>query len=141
MGGAAGRYSNWTSWAKQVRSLRPTVAERHDTQSRIHGTARRLSEVEVTELEDRYRSGATVYDLGKRFGIHRTTVSGHLHRRGVKMRGQSLDERQVDAAIQLYEQGWSTARIGRHLAVNGSTVWLALTVRGVRMRDPHGRER
>ncbi len=89
----------------------------------------------------RYRDGATVYDLAERFSIHRTTVSGHLHRQGIKMRGHSLDETQVHVAIALYEQGWSTAWIGRHLGVNCSTVWLALRAREVRMRDAQGRER
>jgi hypothetical protein len=95
----------------------------------------------VTELITRYQKGATVYDLAEWFHIHRTTVSGHLHRRGVKMRGQGLAESQVDQGIQLYERGWSVARIGSHLGVNGSTVWLTLRARGVRMRDAQGQER
>ena len=64
-----------------------------------------------------------------------------LARHSVKTRGLSRDERQVDVAIQLYEQGWSVARIGRHLGVNGGTVWQVLRARGVRMRDAQGRER
>jgi hypothetical protein len=60
----------------------------------------------------RYRDGATVCELAERFSIHRTTVSGHLHHRGIKMRGHSLDERQAGVAIKLYEQGWSTLGSG-----------------------------
>jgi hypothetical protein len=136
-----GRYSNWTSWANRVRSLDQTARPSLESRPRARGTARRLSESDLTELVTRYQDGATVYELAERFSIHRTTVSGHLHRRGVKIRGHSPDERQVDVAIQLYEQGWSTARIGLHLAVNGSTVWLALRARGVRMRNAQGRQR
>lgn len=51
------------------------------------GIARRLSEPDVTELVIRYRKGATVSDLAKRFSIHRITVSGHLHRRCGGMAG------------------------------------------------------
>jgi hypothetical protein len=134
-----GRYSNWTSWADHLQSLDQTGGPGPESRSRPRGTARRLSECDVTDLVMRYRDGATVYELAERFSIHRTTVSGHLHRRGIKMRGHSLDERQAGVAIELYEQGWSTARIGRHLGVNGSSVWLALRARGVRMRDAQGR--
>jgi hypothetical protein len=95
----------------------------------------------VTELVTDYEGGATVYDLAKRFKIHRNTVSGHLHLRDIRMRGQSMTEEQVDLATRLYQQDWSVARIGSHLGVNGGTVWLALRARGVRMRDTHGRER
>jgi hypothetical protein len=136
-----GRYSNWTSWADRLPETDKPGELRRESRSRARRTARRLSEGDVAELVTRYQLGATVYDLAKRFTIHRTTVSGHLRRRGVRLRGQSLDERQVNVAIQLYEEGWSTARIGWHLAVNGSTVWLALRERGVLMRDTHGRDR
>jgi DNA-directed RNA polymerase specialized sigma24 family protein len=95
----------------------------------------------VTALITGYREGRTVYDLAERFGIHRTTVSQHLHRQGVKMRRLGLDEQQVDLAVRLYEQGWSVAGIGNHCGVNGSTVWLALRGRGVRMRNAQCRER
>jgi DNA-binding transcriptional ArsR family regulator len=136
-----GRYSNWTSWANRTRSIERTGANRPETSPRTRGTARRLSDDEVTELVARYHAGATIYDLAERFKIHRTTVSQHLHRRGVTMRGLSLDESQVDHATWLYERGWSVARIGSYLGVNGGTVWLALRAHRVRMRDTHGRER
>ena len=136
-----GRYSNWTSWADRLPSLDQTSGHRLESRPHTRGIARRLSESDVTELVTRYREGATVYDLAERFGIHRTTVSGHLHRRGVVMRRLGLDEQQVDLAIRLYEQGWSVARISSHCGTNGGTVWLALRARGVRLRDAHGRER
>ena len=136
-----GRYSNWTSWADHLQSLDQTGGHRHESRPHTRGIARRLSESDVTELIARYREGATVYDLADGFHIHRSTVSGHLHRRGVKMRRRGLDEQQVDLAIRLYQRGWSLTRIGSHCGVNGGTVWLALRGRGVRMRDPQGRER
>ncbi len=54
------------------------------------------------------------------------------------MRGQSMDEQQVQQAADLYAQGWSVARVGGELGFNGGTVWLALRKHGVRMRDVHG---
>jgi len=137
-----GRYSNWTSWADHLQSLDQTLRPRPESRSRRpRGTARRLSECDVTDLVTRYRDGATVYELAERFSIHRTTVSGHLHRRGIKMRMLGLDDQQLDLAIRLYEQGWSVSRIGGHCGANGGTVWLALRRRGVRMRDAQGRDR
>jgi hypothetical protein len=105
------------------------------------GTARRLTEDEVAALTEGYQEGATVYDLAARFKIHRTTVSGHLHRRGVEMRRKGLDQDRIDQAAVLYTQGWPLARSGRKFAVDDGTVWLALQARGVRMRDTQGRER
>jgi len=35
-----------------------------------------------------YRSGRTVYQVGAKFNIHRTTVSGNMQRHGVKLRQQ-----------------------------------------------------
>ena len=68
-------------------------------------------------------------------------MSVQLHRQGIRMRGLSLDQRQVDEATQLYEQGWSVARIGHHIGVDGSTVWRVLRAGDVRSeicRDASG---
>jgi transposase len=40
---------------------------------------------------DLYLAGATVYELARRFGIHRVTVSTHLQRQGITIRRQGLD--------------------------------------------------
>jgi len=100
----------------------------------------RLSERQVAALVDAYRAGATVYELAVRFGIHRVTVSAHLHRQGVTVRRQGLDGEGVAHAIRLYEDGWSLTRIGGRLDVNPTTVWTALKAQGIAMRDTHGRE-
>jgi DNA-binding transcriptional ArsR family regulator len=114
---------------------------RQESRPLARGIARWLSKCDVTELITQYRGGATVYDLAERYSIHRSTVSAHLHRRGVKMRRLGLGEQRVDLAIRLYKRGWSVARIGSHFGVTGGTVWLALRARGVRMRDAQRRER
>src|SRR4051812_14250193 len=69
-----------------------------------------------------YRAGRTVYDLAARFGIHRVTVSAHLHRNGVTLRRQGLDDDDLRQAVSLYARDWSVARIGTRLGVDGSTV-------------------
>lgn len=58
-------------------------------------TARQLDAKQTRELIQGYRAGATVYELGERFGIERRTVSVILKRNGVQMRRQGLTDNQV----------------------------------------------
>ncbi|MEC3975783.1 hypothetical protein [Amycolatopsis sp. H20-H5] len=103
--------------------------------------ALRLGSDQVEQLIAGYRSGATVYELGERFGIERRTVSSILHRHGVPMRRRGLAPDQVDDAIHLYNLGWSLARVGQHLDVDHVTVLNKLRERGIPTRDTHGRPR
>ncbi|AEA23509.1 hypothetical protein Psed_1264 [Pseudonocardia dioxanivorans CB1190] len=105
------------------------------------GRARQLRSDQVEQLIAGYRSGATVYELGDRFGVERRTVSTILHRHGVPMRRRGLSPDQVDDAIHLYNLGWSLARVGDHLGVNHTTVLNKLRERGIPTRDTHGRPR
>ena len=136
------RYSNRTLWTKQLLSLPKVTAEVASSTVRIRrATPIRLSTQQIADLVRGYRAGQNTYELADRFGLHRATVSAHLHRQGVTVRRQGLNADGVDHAVHLYQQGWSLARIGDHLSVDGGTVWSALKAQGVRLRDPHGRER
>ncbi|GAB3394099.1 hypothetical protein GCM10027360_86970 [Amycolatopsis echigonensis] len=103
--------------------------------------ARQLDADQVQELIAGYEAGATVYELGGRFGIERRTVSNILHRYGVPMRRRGLSPEQVDDAVHLYNLGWSLARVGGHLGVDHTTVLTKLRERGIPTRDTHGRPR
>lgn len=103
------------------------------------GRARQLGGDQLRQLIADYQSGATVYELGDRFGIERRTVSNILRRHGVPMRRRGLSPEQVDDAIHLYNLGWSVARVGQHLGVAHTTVLTTLRERGVPTRDTHGR--
>nr|WP_116112897.1 MULTISPECIES: hypothetical protein [Amycolatopsis] len=105
------------------------------------GRARQLDDEQTKLLIEGYLAGATVYELGERFGINRRTVSVVLKRHGVTMRRRGLSSEQVDEAVQLYEVGWPLARIAERMDVDPTTVLNRLRERGVRMRDTHGRER
>ncbi len=105
------------------------------------GRARQLSTEQVEQLIAGYRSGATVYELGDRFGIERRTASSILHRNGVLMRRRGLSTEQVEDAIRLYGLGWSLVRVGDHLGVAHTTVLSKLRERGIATRDTHGRPR
>ena len=105
------------------------------------GRARQLGTEQVEQLIADYQSGATVYELGDRFGIERRTVSTILHRHGVPMRRRGLSPDQVETAIRLYNLGWSLSRVGDHLGVAHTTVLSALRERDILIRDSHGRSR
>jgi len=105
------------------------------------GRARQLNKEQVQRLIEDYQAGATVYELGDRFGINRRTVSAILKRHGVTMRRRGLSPEQVDEAVRLYEAGWSLARIGERMGVDPTTVLNRLRERGVKTRDAQGRPR
>lgn len=141
-----GTYSNIKLQVRQLESLRgqlPSLDEpvRRSPERPRPGRVKRLSHDQVQQLIEGYEAGATVYELGERFGINRKTVGKILKRRGVTMRMQGLSPSQVDEAVRLYGEGWSLVRIGERLGVDHGTVWRRLQERGVRMRDTHGRER
>lgn len=92
-------------------------------------------------LIEGYLAGATVHELGDRFGVSRQTVGAILKRQGVPMRRRGLSPEQIDEAARLYESGWSLARIGTRLGVDSTTVLNRLRERGVRTRDAQGRQR
>jgi hypothetical protein len=60
--------------------------------------ARQLNADQVKELIAGYQAGATVYELGARFGVERRTVSNILHRHDVPMRRRGLSPEHVDDA-------------------------------------------
>jgi DNA invertase Pin-like site-specific DNA recombinase len=105
------------------------------------GRAKQLKDKQAQELIAAYRAGATVYELGRRFGIHRSTVSKILERHGVAMRVAGMSPEQIDEAVRLYQDGWSLARIGRRMNVNDMTVLRRLQERGVKMRPRRGGKR
>ena len=105
------------------------------------GRARHLDADQVQELIASYQTGATVYELGARFGIERRTVSNILHRHHVPMRRRGLTPDQIDTAIHLYNLGWSLARVGQHLSVDHTTVLTKLREHGIPTRDTHERPR
>ncbi|MFD8495809.1 hypothetical protein [Amycolatopsis sp. NPDC059657] len=98
--------------------------------------ARQLDADQVQELIAGYQAGATVYELGDRFGIERRPVSNILKRHDVPMHRRGLSPEQVDDAIHLYSLGWTLARVGEHLGVDHTTA--KLRERGIPTRDTHG---
>jgi hypothetical protein len=57
-----------------------------------------------------------------RFGIHRSTVTAVLKRRGVDPRKRGLTDEQTAEACRLYPEGWSLARLAKRYCVDDMTV-------------------
>jgi len=64
-----------------------------------------LKGAETERLAEAYLSGKTVYELGREFGIHRTTVGIILKRHGVPMRMRGLDEALRVEVTRLHDEG------------------------------------
>ncbi|MGH2354628.1 MAG: hypothetical protein ACRDJN_23715 [Chloroflexota bacterium] len=141
-----GTYYNTKQQVSELKSLLRKLPDvsgplRPAQRGRMLGSARQLDSQQVQELIAGYEAGATVYQLGERFGIDRRTVSKILHRHDVPMRRRGLSPEQVDEAVRRYGEGWSLTRIGERMGVDPTTVLTRLRERGVRMRDMQGRER
>jgi transposase-like protein len=143
LGGAYSNTKNQVRALEELREKLPSLDTPEPTSIKRDRSrrARQLGTEKIEQLIACYRSGATVYELGDRFGIERRTVSNILHRHGVPMRRRGLSPEQVDDAIHLYNLGWSLARVGQHLGVNHTTVLNKLRERGIATRDTHGRPR
>jgi len=74
-----------------------------------------LHPVEVDELVKRYGNGESVRQVASALGAHRTTVSGHLERRGIPRRGftRSLTDEQCVDIAKLYRSGKSMDQIDK----------------------------
>ncbi|MGH3152944.1 MAG: hypothetical protein ACRDOB_19765 [Streptosporangiaceae bacterium] len=99
---------------------------------------RRLAPAEVEALIAEYEAGARVGELGKVYGLHRTTVARHVARAG-KTR-LVMTEAQIDEAVLLYRDGWTLHNVGQHLGVADQTIRRVLVERAVTIR-PGGRRK
>ena len=74
--------------------------------------------------------------LAKQWGLHRTTVAGHLRRAGVELRRQGIPAERLDEAVRLYGEGWSCQGLAERYGCEDETVRQKLKAAGVRMRKP-----
>lgn len=94
-----------------------------------------LSPTQVDELAALYEAGATLVELGERFGVHRRTAAAHLVRRSVPIRTRGLDERHLAEAGELYSEGLTLMEVGLRFGVSQQTVRRALAAEGVAIRE------
>lgn len=74
--------------------------------------------------------------LAARWGIHRTTVAGHLRQINVALRRQGLPAGDLTNVVRLYGEGWSCQRLAERYRCDHETVRQALKRAGVTLRKP-----
>lgn len=101
---------------------------------------RRLSPTAVDGLVNAYRAGATISQLAVEFGIHRTTVAGHLDRNGVPRHSEQTawDDEILKQAAELYATGVSLADVADKFGVDAQTVANRFRRAGVPVRPRRG---
>ena len=85
---------------------------------------RRLTSEEIDGVVERYRAGESANLLARELGVHRTTIVGHLKRRGVSTRYKIIAEADLAEAVRLYAQGLSLARVGERFGIGALTTVL-----------------
>lgn len=126
-------------YRRDRRPLEPSLVDERGRMVRAVGMAQTfLSPAQVDELVALYEAGATLVELGERFGVHRRTAAAHLVRRSVPIRRRGLDECHLAEAVELYAGGLSLMEVGLRFGVSQQAVRRALAVEGVAIR-PSGR--
>ena len=97
---------------------------------------RRLTPDQVEQLVAEYQAGDDMHELADRWGLHRTTVAGHLRRAGVALRRRGIPTERLTEAISLYGEGWSCQRLAERFGCDDETVRQALKRTGVTLRAP-----
>jgi transposase-like protein len=126
------RYSN-PDFARNLTRVLDSPSGQLPRRSKRRQIQRQLDQEDVGRLVEAYAAGTPLADLARTFGIHRSTVSAHVKRRGVDLRC-GLIERNIEEATRLYNEGRSVPAVGQHFGVHGSTVLRVLKAAGVAIR-------
>lgn len=96
---------------------------------------KRLSDDEIRQIVDKYKAGATTYELAAEFGCHRRTISRALKKSGIEVSIKTESKDGVVATIlHLYDDHMSALDIGKKLDIGEKTVRRILRENGVRIR-------
>jgi len=103
----------------------------------------RLDAETIAQLVADYEAGASSIQLGREYGMSKTSVLRLLHEAGATIRRQGLTPEQIEQAISLYAGGLSLVQVGAELNADRTTIWLALKASGMTLRSPNepGRRR
>ena len=101
---------------------------------------RRLSPADIDDLISAYQAGATISQLAVEFGIHRTTVAGHLDRHGVARHNEQRvwDDQILRQAAELYATGLSLADVADQFGIDAQTVANRFRRAGLPVRSRRG---
>jgi lambda repressor-like predicted transcriptional regulator len=102
---------------------------------------RRLAADEAVAVAREYRAGADMRHLARKYGVHRTTISGCLTKLAIPRHEVGLAPDDVPEAAELYRAGWSLARLSAKYGCTDNTVRARLLEVGVVMRPRRGGRR
>jgi transposase-like protein len=97
---------------------------------------KRLSAETIERLVAEYRTGSTAADLGRRYGLAKTTVLQLIRQAAEPVRHRRFNAAETARLVELYEAGLSQKDIAERLGRSPSAVWHCL-----RRRDLVGRRR
>jgi AraC-like DNA-binding protein len=80
-------------------------------------------------LHAEYQRGDSLNMLADRHGIHRNSIARALRESGCVIRNQALDEREIERAQQLANDGLSLNEIGRVMGRDPKTIKAVLKLR------------
>ena len=141
---ATGRNSNLGHLCKNWAELRKRISEsparsplspRNDAKPR---SKRFLNAQDLTDIAARYEAGETTQQVGTRYGISKSRVTGILREQGVIIRCQGLNDEHISEAATLSAVGRSLAWLGARYGVSHTTVAAALRRRGMQLRPRPG---
>ncbi|MDI9243107.1 hypothetical protein QJ036_11595 [Ruminococcus sp. YH-rum2234] len=94
-----------------------------------------LSELEIQTICERYKNGASSYELAKEFGCHRRTISDTLKRNGVEVSHQATTKPElVKKIIELYAEMKTPKEVGAIVGIGGDTIRKVLKENGIYIR-------
>ena len=101
---------------------------------KISKNQKQLSDAEVASIIEEYKNGISTYDLAKKYGCHRETISNHLKKHGIIVSIKKITTETETEIIKLYENGLPTKEIAERFGVGKSTVKRYLYKKGIEMR-------
>lgn len=132
----SGRYSNPLCHPQQGKD----AGQQAKAPDRRRQKQVRLSDRQIAEVVSLYQQGQTLSQVAEAFGVHKTTISDHLKRRGVSTRvvQRRLSEADVAKAADLYATGQSLAKVGEQFGVYDSTIRHEFKKAGIPTRPRQG---
>ncbi len=112
-------------------TITDTSCDPNSTVKALKQQQKSLSEAETRAVVEKYKAGASTYDLATEFGCHRATISATLKRNGIHVTCRKVD---IPVAIKMYESGKTTTEIAKYFHTDGSVVSKTLRANGVKMR-------
>jgi len=101
------------------------TAHAYEPRRTIRQEQRHLAPAETEVLCREYQDGASTYQLAKKWGVNRHTVTAILERNGIEQRNHTakISEDEVAEAKGLHtEEGWSVNALARRYGISSKTM-------------------